>query len=150
MRLCLRYVSSPRHTIQVDYVSYMDEVADQLGVRPSIMRLLLTDPRLAYAVLLGPSTPYQYRLSGPGKWGGARQAILTQWDRVIQPMKTNACNLPESKRSVVGPLVLLAAALGVASCYYNRNSLSSVLQEPSALLDRVQGLVSAWGAGGRA
>ncbi|CAL8254759.1 unnamed protein product [Merluccius merluccius] len=141
-----RYVSSPRHTIQVYFVSYMDEVADQLGVRPSMLRLLLTDPRLAYSVIFGPSTPYQYRLRGPGKWAGARQAILTQWDRVIQPMQTNACKVPEHKRSVVVPLVLLAAALGVAS-YYNRNSLPSILQEPSALLDRIKGFVPAWGAG---
>ncbi|XP_030228423.1 dimethylaniline monooxygenase [N-oxide-forming] 5 isoform X2 [Gadus morhua] len=121
-----RYVSSPRHTIQVDFVDYMDEVADQFGVRPSILRLFLTDPRVALSVLFGPSTPYQYRLRGPGKWAGARQAILTQWDRVIQPMMTNGCNHPEPKRSVLVPLALLAAALGVAS-YYNRNSLPSIL-----------------------
>ena len=111
-----------------------------------MLRLLLTDPRLACSVIFGPTTPYQYRLRGPGKWAGARQAILTQWDRVIQPMQTNACKVPEPKRSVVVPLVLLAAALGVAS-YYNRNSLPSILQEPSALLDRIKGFVPAWGAG---
>ncbi|KAJ3599791.1 hypothetical protein NHX12_033746 [Muraenolepis orangiensis] len=140
-----RYVSSPRHTIQVDFINYMDEIADQLGVRPSIPRLLLTDPRLAHSVMFGPTTPYQYRLRGPGKWAGARQAIMTQWDRVIRPMKTNACDLPEPGRSVAVPLALLAAALGVASWYY-RNSLPAVLQEPSALLDRMKGLVPAWGA----
>ncbi|KAJ3599796.1 hypothetical protein NHX12_033750 [Muraenolepis orangiensis] len=140
-----RYVSSPRHTIQVDFINYMDEIADQLGVRPSIPRLLLTDPRLAHSVMFGPSTPYQYRLRGPGKWAGARQAIMTQWDRVIRPMKTNACDLPEPGRSVAVPLALLAAALGVASWYY-RNSLPGILQEPSALLDRMKGLVPAWGA----
>ncbi|XP_059922510.1 flavin-containing monooxygenase 5-like isoform X2 [Gadus macrocephalus] len=139
-----RYVSSPRHTIQVDFVDYMDEVADQFGVRPSILRLFLTDPRVALSVLFGPSTPYQYRLRGPGKWAGARQAILTQWDRVIQPMMTNGCNHPEPKRSVLVPLVLLAAALGVAS-YYNRNSLPSILQDPSAFLG--QGFMPSWGAG---
>ncbi|XP_030228586.1 dimethylaniline monooxygenase [N-oxide-forming] 5 [Gadus morhua] len=141
-----RYVSSPRHTIQVDFVDYMDEVADQFGVRPSILRLFLTDPRVALSVLFGPSTPYQYRLRGPGKWAGARQAILTQWDRVIQPMMTNGCNHPEPKRSVLVPLALLATALGVAS-YYNRNSLPSILQDPSALLDRIKRFVPAWGAG---
>ena len=124
----------------------MDEVADQFGVRPSILRLFLTDPRVALSVLFGPSTPYQYRLRGPGKWAGARQAILTQWDRVIQPMMTNGCNHPEPKRSVLVPLALLATALGVAT-YYNRNSLPSILQDPSALLDRIKRFVPAWGAG---
>ncbi|NXE52651.1 FMO5 monooxygenase, partial [Casuarius casuarius] len=79
-----RYVRSQRHTIQVDYIPYMDELACQLGVKPNLLTLFLTDPRLAMEVLLGPCTPYQYRLRGPGRWAGARQAILTQRQRVIK------------------------------------------------------------------
>ncbi|NXA34151.1 FMO5 monooxygenase, partial [Eudromia elegans] len=79
-----RYVRSPRHTIQVDYIPYMDELAEQLGVRPRLLSLFLSDPRLAAEVLLGPCTPYQYRLRGPGRWDGARNAILTQRQRIIK------------------------------------------------------------------
>ncbi|NXR07108.1 FMO5 monooxygenase, partial [Semnornis frantzii] len=79
-----RYVKSQRHTIQVDYIPYMDELACQVGVKPNLLILLLTDPKLALEVAFGPCTPYQYRLSGPGKWAGAREAILTQWQRVIK------------------------------------------------------------------
>ncbi|NWW27191.1 FMO5 monooxygenase, partial [Falcunculus frontatus] len=79
-----RYVKSQRHTIQVDYVPYMDELACQLGVKPNMLTLFLTDPKLALEVLFGPCTPYQYRLRGPGAWAGARQAILTQRQRVIR------------------------------------------------------------------
>ncbi|NWX99144.1 FMO5 monooxygenase, partial [Nothoprocta ornata] len=79
-----RYVRSPRHTIQVDYIPYMDELAEQVGVRPSLAGLFLRDPRLAAEVLLGPCTPYQYRLRGPGRWRGARAAILTQRQRIIK------------------------------------------------------------------
>ncbi|XP_028259363.1 dimethylaniline monooxygenase [N-oxide-forming] 5-like [Parambassis ranga] len=132
-----RYVSSQRHTIQVDYVSYMDEIAELVGVRPNISRMLLTDPRLGLNVLFGPCTPYQYRLRGPGKWPRARQAILTQWERVTQPMQTRQRNEPESKTSFKWPLVLSAAAVGLAA-YINRNNLPAVLQDPSALLDRIK------------
>ncbi|XP_069490879.1 flavin-containing monooxygenase 5-like [Ambystoma mexicanum] len=83
-----RYVPSQRHTIQVDYIDHMDELAVQAGVKPNVLRLFLTDPRLAMEVYFGPCTAYQYRLTGPGKWDGARKAILTQWDRVFKPTKT--------------------------------------------------------------
>ncbi|XP_041861864.1 flavin-containing monooxygenase 5-like [Melanotaenia boesemani] len=132
-----RYVTSQRHTIQVDYIRYMDEIAEMVGVRPNITRMLLTDPRLGLNVMLGPCTPYQYRLRGPGKWAGARQAILTQWERIAQPMQTRPCNDPKAKRSLHWPLVLSAAALGVAA-YVNRNSLAAFLQDPTPLLERVK------------
>uniref|UniRef100_A0A452J7F0 Flavin-containing monooxygenase n=1 Tax=Gopherus agassizii TaxID=38772 RepID=A0A452J7F0_9SAUR len=83
-----RYVKSPRHTIQVDYVEYMDELACLAGVKPNLLSLFLTDPKLAMEVFFGPCTPYQYRLRGPGKWSGARKAILTQRERIIKPLKT--------------------------------------------------------------
>ncbi|KAM4548042.1 flavin-containing monooxygenase 5-like isoform 1-T1 [Odontesthes bonariensis] len=132
-----RYVTSQRHTIQVDYISYMDELAELLGVQPKIKRMLLTDPRLGLNVLLGPCTPYQYRLRGPGKWSGARQAILTQWERVAQPLQTRPCDEPKPGRSLKWPLVLSAAAVGLA-VYINRNSLPDFLQDPTALLERIK------------
>ncbi|NWH36177.1 FMO5 monooxygenase, partial [Chloropsis hardwickii] len=79
-----RYVKSQRHTIQVDYIPYMDELACQLGVKPNLLTLLLTDPRLAMEVAFGPCTPYQYRLRGPGAWAGARAAILSQRQRMVR------------------------------------------------------------------
>ncbi|XP_060888111.1 dimethylaniline monooxygenase [N-oxide-forming] 5 [Labrus mixtus] len=132
-----RYVSSQRHTIQVDYISYMDEIAEQVGVRPSAPRLLLTNPRMGLNVLLGPCTPYQYRLQGPGKWAGARQAILTQWERVAQPMQTRPCPAAEPHRSFLGPLMVSAAFVGVAF-YVNRNKLPTFLQDPTELLERIK------------
>ncbi|XP_054458148.1 flavin-containing monooxygenase 5-like [Anoplopoma fimbria] len=133
-----RYVSSQRHTIQVDYVAYMDEIAELVGVQPSLLRLLLTDPRVGLNVMLGPSTPYQYRLRGPGKWAGARQAIFTQWERVAQPMQTRPCDDPEPKRSFKWPLILAAAAVGSAAAYVNRNNLQAFLQDPTALFDKIK------------
>ncbi|XP_030061708.1 dimethylaniline monooxygenase [N-oxide-forming] 5 [Microcaecilia unicolor] len=83
-----QYVTSNRHTLQVDYINYTDELAMQLGVKPNIWSLFLTDPKLAREVFFGPCTPYQFRLTGPGKWSGARQAILTQWNRTVKPTRT--------------------------------------------------------------
>lgn len=34
-----RYVSSPRHTIQVDYIDYCNELADEVGCRPNICEI---------------------------------------------------------------------------------------------------------------
>lgn len=68
----------------------MDELASFIGVKPSIPWLFLTDPRLALEVFFGPCSPYQFRLVGPGKWPGARNAILSQWDRTLRPTRTRA------------------------------------------------------------
>uniref|UniRef100_UPI001E1B0C9F dimethylaniline monooxygenase [N-oxide-forming] 3 n=1 Tax=Jaculus jaculus TaxID=51337 RepID=UPI001E1B0C9F len=77
-----------RETIQTDYINYMDELASFIGAKPNIPWLFLTDPKLAIEVFFGPCSPYQFRLVGPGRWSGARHAILTQWDRSLKPMKT--------------------------------------------------------------
>uniref|UniRef100_A0A8B9TKN7 Flavin-containing monooxygenase n=1 Tax=Anas platyrhynchos TaxID=8839 RepID=A0A8B9TKN7_ANAPL len=107
-----RYVASRRHTIQVDYIPYMDELACQLGVKPNLPLLFLTDPPLALEVLLGPCTPYQYRLRGPGAWRGARAAILTQRQRVLQPLQTR--HVEENSSASVLPLLRkLAVAVAV-------------------------------------
>ncbi|XP_054021432.1 flavin-containing monooxygenase 3 [Dryobates pubescens] len=102
--------------LQTDYVTYMDELASAIGVKPSMMKLLLTDPQLALQVFFGPCTPYQFRLVGPGKWSGARKAILTQWDRTLQATQTRITPVAPTTfpwLAVLGmlflPLLLLAA-----------------------------------------
>ncbi|KAM4722716.1 flavin-containing monooxygenase 5-like [Rhinophrynus dorsalis] len=108
-----RYVCSQRHTIQVDYMEYMDEIAELLGVKPDLWNLFLTDPKLAWSVLFGPCTPYQYRLTGPGKWGRARKTILTQWERALKPMRTRLIDSSDggsiARFFVIGFVLLLAA-----------------------------------------
>ncbi|XP_029474628.1 dimethylaniline monooxygenase [N-oxide-forming] 5-like [Rhinatrema bivittatum] len=106
-----RYVDSPRHTLQVDFIEYLDELAIQIDVKPNLLSLLLTDPKLAKEVFFGPCTPYQYRLRGPGKWEGARQAILTQRDRIIKPTKTRQLDNKTMEQSSSIPLLLKVLAL---------------------------------------
>ncbi|XP_052056523.1 putative dimethylaniline monooxygenase [N-oxide-forming] 6 isoform X2 [Apodemus sylvaticus] len=78
------------HTLQTDYITYMDELSSFIGAKPNIPWLFLTDPQLAMEVYFGPCSPYQFRLMGPGKWDGARNAILTQWKRTVKPTRTRA------------------------------------------------------------
>ncbi|NXU87051.1 FMO1 monooxygenase, partial [Xiphorhynchus elegans] len=101
--------------LKTEWMVYMDTLASFIGAKPSVPRLLCRDPWLALTIFFGPCTPYQYRLGGPGHWEGARQAILTQWDRTLKPTRTR---VPASSSSsfpslltVVGFLLLLAAVI---------------------------------------
>lgn len=107
-----RYVKSQRHTIQVDYIEYMDELASLFGVKPNLWSLFLTNPKVAWEVFFGPCTPYQYRLLGPGKWVGAEKAILTQHDRIIKPLRTRPTD--DSAEGALLPFVVKMAGLAVA------------------------------------
>ncbi|KAJ8277841.1 hypothetical protein GJAV_G00080730 [Gymnothorax javanicus] len=132
-KMAKRYVTSQRHTIQVDYIAYMDELAMQFGVRPNFLGLLLRDPRLGLSVLLGPCTPYQYRLCGPGQWSGARQAILTQWERVAKPFKTRCAPEEVHSSTLSWFLPVSVAALLFSALYIKSNP--SFLQDSSNFLD---------------
>ncbi|XP_007525271.1 flavin-containing monooxygenase 5-like [Erinaceus europaeus] len=92
-----KFLNNPRDTRRVSYVEYMDEIASEIGVKPNLFSLL-QDPKLAKEVFFGPCTPFQYRLQGPGRWAGAREAILTQRERIIRPLRTRilAANQPLS------------------------------------------------------
>ncbi|KAJ1343714.1 hypothetical protein BSLG_001695 [Batrachochytrium salamandrivorans] len=87
-RMKQRYVASPRHTIQVDAGPYFDEIAEQFGAAPNLWKLFFTDHYLWRQLMFGCWNAHHYRLTGPGAWAGARQAILaansdpdfSQWD----------------------------------------------------------------------
>jgi dimethylaniline monooxygenase (N-oxide forming) len=64
--------------------------------------LLKEDPPIAWQYLFGPTTPYQYRLVGPGKWSGARDAIMTVMDRVRSPLATRPLPVQSDKDRVMG------------------------------------------------
>lgn len=94
-------MESQRHTIQGDYIDTMEELADLVGVRPSLLSLAFTDPKLAIQIIWGPCTPIQYRLQGPGKWDGARKAILTTEDRIRKPLMTRVIEHTNSTTSTI-------------------------------------------------
>ncbi|KAK3087719.1 hypothetical protein FSP39_009588 [Pinctada imbricata] len=110
-----QYVKSSRHTIQVDYVEFMDEIAEMAGHRPNLHALILRDPKLALKCLLQGCTPYQYRLMGPNSWKGARDAIMTQMDRVHYPLKTRPLGFEEENAK--GNFFLLYLVLVIVLAY---------------------------------
>ncbi|CAE1256187.1 FMO [Acanthosepion pharaonis] len=69
----------------VDVIGYQDELCELIGCKPKLCELLLSDPYLGLNAIVGPCTPYQFRLTGPGKWAGARSAILDQWKQMHYP-----------------------------------------------------------------
>ncbi|KAI6240602.1 Dimethylaniline monooxygenase [N-oxide-forming] [Aphelenchoides fujianensis] len=79
-----RYVKSPRHTIQVDFSSYMDELAELIGCKPRLLDFLLNDPKLFTRLLFGPAVAYSYRLHGPNALPEAREMILGVEERRIR------------------------------------------------------------------
>ncbi|CAK7309033.1 Flavin-containing monooxygenase 5 [Vulpes lagopus] len=105
------FLNNPRDTRRVQYVDYMDEIASEIGVKPNLLSLFLWDPKLAKEIFFGPCTPYQYRLQGPGKWAGARRAILTQKERIIKPLRTRTLSRDQPPYSVPFWLKSICAVL---------------------------------------
>ncbi|KHN87431.1 Dimethylaniline monooxygenase [N-oxide-forming] 5 [Toxocara canis] len=93
-----RYYKSARNAPQVDYMAYMDEVANLVGCKPQIWKYLLSDPRFALRLFVGANAPYAYRLQGEGSWPGAKEALNSLPERVKKPLKNRACRMRRYKR----------------------------------------------------
>ncbi|KAI5620034.1 flavin monooxygenase isoform X1 [Silurus asotus] len=107
------YSCAKTAALLVDFIPYLDSIAQEIGVRPNLFWLFFTDPGLGFRVLFGPCTPYQFRLCGPGKWAGARQAIFSQWERVAEPFKTRP--IQEQKLCGFHYWLSLAGGMGLKS-----------------------------------
>ncbi|XP_078499088.1 dimethylaniline monooxygenase [N-oxide-forming] 2-like [Lissotriton helveticus] len=115
--LTQRYGTLQGNTFQIEFIEYVDEIASEIGVKPNVFRLLLSDPRLALEVFFSACTPPQYRLTGPGKWDGARNAILTKWDRILKPMKTRVVKNKANSSPLLNMLGLLSLLVLVATIF---------------------------------
>ncbi|KAG8189371.1 hypothetical protein JTE90_021874 [Oedothorax gibbosus] len=96
----IRYRPGDKMSIRVDYVPYMDDIASQFGAKPNLFKMLFTDPILFKTCFFGPCLSYQYRLQGPHKWSGARNAILTANERMKAPLK-GSTNKTKTKTGLV-------------------------------------------------
>uniref|UniRef100_H2ZGR9 Flavin-containing monooxygenase n=1 Tax=Ciona savignyi TaxID=51511 RepID=H2ZGR9_CIOSA len=114
-----RFYNSQRHTMEADHVAYMDEIADQIGVKPNMFSLFITDRKLARKVWYEFCSGYQYRLKGPGKWAGAREAIMGQKSRMFCPLHTRATtkSSKSKKKSLLSYYWLVAVAIGAFYVY---------------------------------
>lgn len=99
---------SQSQILQTNYIDYLDELALEIGAKPDFISLLFKDPKLAVKLYFGPCNSYQYRLVGPGQWEGARNAILTQKQRILKPLKTRTL-----QPSASAPVSFLIKVLGL-------------------------------------
>ncbi|XP_037354819.1 flavin-containing monooxygenase 5 [Talpa occidentalis] len=113
-----RYVESPRHTIQVDYVDTMEELALLVGVKPNLFHLAFTDPKLALELLVGPCTPIHYRLQGPGKWAGARKAILSTESRIRKPLMTRTIDRSDPTITTMARFMIAIVFFAILLAYF--------------------------------
>lgn len=82
-----------RYTFQADWLDYMNTVAGEAGVAPSLWRYLFTSPRLWWRLVWCPAIPAQYRLEGPGaRPEMARHLIATTKQRIMAPYNTKSGN----------------------------------------------------------
>lgn len=129
------YIPTPRHSLMIDKIAYVEELAKIIGVKPNYFKLLLTDPKLYYALVTSPVLNYQYRLHGPHSWEGARDAILGFQDRLRAPFKRskNDENVHPSLKSyvTVGKLSTLLVAVGI-SVYLSGGSIKSAQNNVSS------------------
>uniref|UniRef100_A0A2K6FXG4 Flavin-containing monooxygenase n=2 Tax=Propithecus coquereli TaxID=379532 RepID=A0A2K6FXG4_PROCO len=107
---------SQSQILQTNYVDYLDELALEIGAKPAFGALLLTDLKLAVKLYFGPCNSYQYRLVGPGRWEGARGAILTQKQRILKPLKTRT--LKVSSHFPVSFLLKILGILAVVVAFF--------------------------------
>uniref|UniRef100_A0ACB8F2B0 Uncharacterized protein n=1 Tax=Sphaerodactylus townsendi TaxID=933632 RepID=A0ACB8F2B0_9SAUR len=96
--------------LKTDCLIYMDQLACSMGIKPSVPALLLSDPKLAMKIFFGPCSSFQFRLVGPGKWPGARDAIMNQWERTLKPMRTR---MVEDTSTFIGSLLKALAVFAV-------------------------------------
>lgn len=121
-----RYFKGPRHTMQIDWVNFMDEIAEQYGARPNLWKYFFTDPKFWYKLYFGPCLPYQYRIVGPHKWSGAREAIMNVEERIDAAFRTRQCKPTVKENSSIysSLLSMLSSILFVYGAYL-KNYLSS-------------------------
>ena len=115
-KLKSQYYEGAKHSVQVEFVSYMEELARQFGVRPNMWEYFTTDPKLWYKLLFGPLVSYQYRLTGPGSWHDARRAVMEVDERIEKPLQTRAGALKNSGLS--NQIVIILTIFLMAIVYY--------------------------------
>lgn len=101
-------------------IPYADSLSQQIGCKPSILRILLSDPVLAFYCFFAPLHPAQYRLRGPGKWPGARKAIMEIFSNNVYPTMTRTVEREtKNRRQAIGNGIKFAVLLLVVYILLN-------------------------------
>ncbi|XP_042142271.1 flavin-containing monooxygenase 5-like [Ixodes scapularis] len=113
------YGNSYDTTLRVDWMEYMDDLADKIGASPRMLKYFFTDHKL-FRALLGPCVPYQFRLEGPHSWTGARDAVLGSQMRMLYPLNSDCTSFHTKRRSFPRFCILLSVIiLFIAFFVYN-------------------------------
>uniref|UniRef100_A0A915EFB0 Flavin-containing monooxygenase n=1 Tax=Ditylenchus dipsaci TaxID=166011 RepID=A0A915EFB0_9BILA len=114
-----RYVHSLRHTLQVDYIQFMDELAGLIDCIPRPLDYIFTDPKLAQKLVFQANVAYVYRLRGNHTWSGARDAIMTVQKRSDEAFKGRDVGIKPSSnymtQYVFASIFMLIALFGCLS-----------------------------------
>ncbi|XP_005102594.1 flavin-containing monooxygenase 5-like, partial [Aplysia californica] len=84
--------TTPRYSLKIHYIDYCSDLSKEIGCQPRLWRYFFTDPGFWWTLVTGPLCPAQWRLDGPGRWSGARQAILSVENRTWFPLHTRGCS----------------------------------------------------------
>lgn len=106
-----KYVDSPRYSLQIYFIDYLDNLASRIGCKPNLIKYFFTNPKFWYKLYFGPATPPQWRLDGPGKWSGARKSIESVEENTYYPMKTRQSGTGERDGLYDGWIKLLRRVL---------------------------------------
>lgn len=98
----------------------MDSLAEVIGCKPNLRQLLLADPMLSKTLVLGPNAAYVYRLCGPHRWEGARDAILGVEHRVRQAFQPRQSKTAQKGKPVANFTIALPLALFILSALLMR------------------------------
>lgn len=82
-----RFGESSRVYVHVDFMTYLEDLASEFGVCPSMVKLLLSDFQLFVTCAFGAYLPYRFRLCGPHRWNKAKQAIMEAGQRMRAPLQ---------------------------------------------------------------
>lgn len=118
----ITFFRSLRHTLKIPFVPYLNTLAEFIGAKPNLFKLLVTDPHLFYSCYFGPCTSYSYRLNGPNAWPDARRIILDTKNRIKQPLQTRKVEVTdksENKKWLWSVLIGFCLMLFITVLYYN-------------------------------
>ncbi|KAI8481950.1 hypothetical protein Bbelb_403120 [Branchiostoma belcheri] len=105
--------------LQMLNVPYRDDIAEEIGVKPSFWRLLPRDPKLAFLCYFGPAFSVQYRLLGPHPWSGAADHAKSALANTLYPFRSPAL-VKEQPFFSLAKIMKFVLLLGVLVVVFNR------------------------------
>lgn len=115
-----KYTNSTRHTIQVEWIPYMDNLSSEIGAKPNMWKMAVMDPKLFLACFDRPCLPYQFRLHGPHAWNGARAAILEYEKRVFAFLNANGKVISKNQGNISRKCYFMFFLLGAIVIFWNK------------------------------